>query len=89
LIKRPSGLPPVVIVVAAEPGRLSQRYGGKADAFADLEVGHAAQNILLQAVVRGLRAVPVASLDGSRAARTLALSPGQTVFYLIPVGFPA
>ena len=83
------GSAPVVIVVAAEPGGLSQRYGAKADAFTDLEVGHAAQNVLLQAVVHGLAAVPVASLDGARAARTLALPPGQTVVYLIPVGVAA
>jgi nitroreductase len=44
--------------------------------------------MLLQAVVRGLAAVPVGSLDGSRA-RTLALPPGQAVLYLIPVGFAA
>lgn len=83
------GTAPVVIVVAAEPGRLSQRYGPKADAFTDLEAGHAAQNILLQAVVHGLAAVPVGSLDGSRAAQTLALPAGQTVVYLIPIGFAA
>jgi len=83
------GAAPVVIVVAAEPGRLSERYGASADAFTDLEVGHATQNILLQAVVHGLAAVPVGSLDGSRSAGTLALPPGQTVVYLIPVGFAA
>lgn len=83
------GAAPVVIVVAAEPGRLSQRYGAKADAFTDFEAGHAAQNMLLQAVVHGLAAVPIGSLDGSRAARTLALPPGQTVVYLIPVGSAA
>ncbi len=83
------GSAPVVIVVAAEPGRLSQRYGDRADRYSDLEVGHVAQNMLLQAAVQGLGAVPVASLDGSRVARTLALPPGQTVGYLIPVGFPA
>src|SRR5262245_13576511 len=83
------GAAPVGMVVAAEPGRLSQRYGAKADAFTDLEVGHAAQNMLLQAAVHGFAAVPVASLDGSRAARTLALPPGQTVVYLIPVGIAA
>ena len=83
------GAAPVVIVVAAEPGRLSQRYGAKAEAFTDLEAGHAAQNMLLQAVVHGVVAVPVGSLDGSGAARTLALPPGQTVVYLIPVGFAA
>jgi nitroreductase len=78
-----------VIVVAAEPGRLSQRYGGRANAYTDLEVGHAAQNMLLQAVVLGLAAVPVAAVDGTGAARTLGLPPGRTVVYLIPVGFAA
>lgn len=80
---------PVVIVVAADPGRLSQRYGGKAEAYADIEVGHAAQNILLQAAVLRLSAVPVGAVDGIRTARMLALPPGQTVVYLIPVGFAA
>jgi len=83
------GAAPVVIVVAADPGRLSQRYGPRANAYTNIEVGHAAQNVLLQAVVLGLVAVPVAALDGTRAARTLALSAGQTVAYLIPVGFAA
>jgi nitroreductase len=45
--------------------------------------------MLLQAVVRGLAAVPVGSLDGSRVARTPGLPPGQEVVYLIPVGFAA
>jgi SagB-type dehydrogenase family enzyme len=83
------GAAPVVIVVAAEPGRLSQRYGARANAYTDHEVGHAAQNMLLQAVVLGLAAVPIAAVDGTRTARTLALPPGQTVLYLIPVGFAA
>jgi nitroreductase len=76
---------PVVIVVAAVPGRLSHRYGDKADEFVQIEVGHSSQNILLQAAALGL-AVPVGSLDPSRAADTLALPPDQTVLYLIPVG---
>ena len=83
------GAAPAVIVVAADPGRLSQRYGAKADAFTDLEAGHAAQNMLLQAVVHGLAAVPIASLDASRAAQALGLPSGQTVVYLIAVGFAA
>lgn len=87
--QEPAGAAPVVIVVAAEPGRLSRRYGAKAGEFTDPEAGHATQNILLQAVVRGIAAVPIGSLDGSRAAQTLALPPGQTVIYLIPVGFAA
>jgi len=80
------GTAPVVIVVAAVPGRLSHRYGDKSDPFVQIEVGHAAQNILLQAAALGLAAVPVGSLDPSRAANALALPSDQTVLYLIPVG---
>ena len=55
-------------------------------AFVQIEVGHAAQNIPLQAAALGLAAVPVGSLDPSHAADTLALPHEQTVLYLIPVG---
>jgi SagB-type dehydrogenase family enzyme len=80
------GAAPVVLVVAAVPSRLKHRYGAQAEAFVQIEVGHAAQNILLQAAALELAAVPVGSLDPSRAADTLALPPDQTVLYLIPVG---
>jgi SagB-type dehydrogenase family enzyme len=77
---------PAVVVVAAAPDRTRHKYGAQAEAFVQIEVGHAAQNILLQAAALGLAAVPVGSLDASRAADALALPPDQTVVYLIPVG---
>ncbi len=77
---------PVVIVVAAVPSRTSGKYGSQAEAFVQIEAGHAAQNILLQAAALGLAAVPVGSLNPSGVAATLALPPDQTVLYLIPVG---
>ncbi|APA88561.1 SagB/ThcOx family dehydrogenase [Paraburkholderia sprentiae WSM5005] len=80
---------PALLVVAAEPSRLSQRYGARANLYADLEVGHATQNMLLQAVALGLVAVTVGAVDGAPAARKLGLPHGQTVVYLIPVGFAA
>ena len=80
---------PALLVVAAEPSRLSARYGGRANLYADLEVGHATENMLLQAVSLGLVAVTVGAVEGAPAARKLALPNGQTVVYLIPVGFPA
>lgn len=80
------GAAPVVIVVAAVVERTRRKYGARAEAFAEREAGHAAENILLQATARGLAAVPVGSLDPSRAARALALPPGQAVLYFIPVG---
>jgi SagB-type dehydrogenase family enzyme len=83
------GAAPLVLVVAAEPDRLTHRYGDRAVAYAGLEAGHAAQNMLLQAVVLGLVAVPIAAVDGPRTARALTLPAGQTVTYLIPTGFAA
>lgn len=83
------GAAPLLIVVAADAGRLSQRYGARATMYSDLEAGHATQNMLLQATVLGLVAVPVGAVDGAPAAQALALPPGQRVVYLIPTGFPA
>ncbi|TDG07796.1 SagB/ThcOx family dehydrogenase [Paraburkholderia guartelaensis] len=82
------GAAPALIVVAADPGRLKQRYGGRAGVYSDLEAGHAAQNMLLQAVALGLVAVPVGAVDGPQAAHALGLPAGQSVVYVIPVGLP-
>ena len=82
----PVGAAPDIIVVAAAPGRTQRKYGTRAGAFVELEAGHAAQNILLEATAHGLAAVPVGSLDSPRAAAALALPADQTVLYLIPVG---
>lgn len=81
------GTAPATIVVAAAPGRTQARYGARAAAFLELEAGHAAQNILLEATAQGLGAVPVGSFDQDKAAAALALPAGQTVLCLIPVGW--
>ncbi|MEM5316292.1 SagB/ThcOx family dehydrogenase [Paraburkholderia sp. JHI869] len=83
------GTAPALIAVAADPGRLTQRYGARASVYSDIEAGHAAQNMLLQAVALGLVAVPVGAVDGPKAAHALGLPSGQSVVYLIPVGFAA
>ncbi len=84
--QEPVGAAPVIVVVAAVPGRTQARYGTRAAAFVQLEAGHAAQNILLEATARGLAAVPIGSFHQARAAAVLALPTGQAVLYLIPVG---
>ena len=79
---------PLVVVIAADPARTEQEYGAVADDLVNREAGHAAQNILLQATALGLAAVPVGGFDPAEVARLLALPPGQSVLYLIPVGVP-
>lgn len=79
---------PVVLVVAAAPARTRARYGARAAAFVELEAGHAAENVLLQATALGLGAVPIGALDSERVARAVPLPPGEVALYLIPVGHP-
>lgn len=79
---------PLVVVVVGVPARTAAEYGNLAADFVEREVGHATQNVLLQATVLDLAAVPVGGFDPDRVARLLALGPGHEVHYLVPVGRP-
>jgi len=80
---------PVVFVVAGVQARTEVEYGDLAPGFVEREVGHANQNMLLQATDLGLPAGQVGGLDPDEVARILALPPGHDVYYLVPVGRPA
>ena len=78
---------PVVFVLAAVYERTAAKYGeGRARRYAQLEAGHAAQNLLLQAVALGLGAVPIGAFDDRRVQAVLGLPADQEPLYLIPVG---
>ncbi|HET6954800.1 MAG TPA: SagB/ThcOx family dehydrogenase [Acidimicrobiales bacterium] len=81
------GQAPFVIAVVAVPSRTA-RYGDRARRYVDLEAGHAAQNVLLQAVAMNLVAVPIGAFDDDAVARVLALPDGHEPRYLLPVGHP-
>ena len=53
-----------------------------------MEAGHAAENLLLQAVALGLGAVPVGAFEDGEVRRLLELPEGRDPLYLIPVGRP-
>jgi SagB-type dehydrogenase family enzyme len=79
---------PLVVAVVAVPARTAARYGGRTGRFVDLEAGHTAQNVLLQAVALGLVAVPIGSFDDAAVADTLALPQSHEPRYLLAVGHP-
>jgi nitroreductase len=56
--------------------------------FVHMDVGHAAQNLLLQAEALGLAGVPVAALDPEELSRILALPEDEEPVYLVPIGRP-
>lgn len=80
---------PLTIVLCAVFERVSSRYGkARGERYVIFEVGHAAQNVLLQAVALGLGSVPVGAFRDEEVHRLLELPGDQPPLYLLPVGYP-
>ena len=78
-----------VIVFAAVVERIARKYGpARAPRYVFLEVGHAAQNVLLEATALGLGAVPVGAFHNVDVDRALSLPKDEEPVYLVPVGYP-
>lgn len=78
-----------VIVFAAAVKRTAYKYGpARAPRYVFLEVGHAAQNVLLQATALGLGAVPVGAFHDADVQRALSVPKDEEPVYLVPVGYP-
>ncbi len=87
--QRPVAEAPVVVVITGVNERTQAKYGAeRAPRYVLLEAGHAAQNVLLQAVALGLGAVPIGAFDDAEVQRVLGLPSDHRPLYLIPVGHP-
>jgi hypothetical protein len=53
-----------------------------------IEVGHAAENVLLEATALGLAAVPVAAFDDDALRGVLGVGAAETPLYILCVGRP-
>ncbi|MFH1996588.1 MAG: SagB/ThcOx family dehydrogenase [Candidatus Omnitrophota bacterium] len=81
------GQAPVAIVIGAVYERVTKRYGQRGVRYTDIEVGHAGQNISLQAVALGLSTVMIGAFDDSAVSKVLALPKDVQPLYVIPVGY--
>jgi SagB-type dehydrogenase family enzyme len=80
---------PAVFVVTAVYARTEQKYGAeRSPRYVHLEAGHAAQNLLLEAVALGLGAVPIGAFHDEQVQEALGLPPDHEPLYLIPAGHP-
>jgi SagB-type dehydrogenase family enzyme len=80
-------LAPAVMVVTAVYGRTAVKYGDeRGPRYVQMEAGHAAQNVLLQAVALGFGAVPIGAFHDERVQAALGLPEDHEPLYLIPVG---
>ncbi len=85
----PLATAPMIFVMTAIYQRTVRRYGDRAERYVTLEAGHAAENLLLQAVALGLGAVVVGAFNDEQVAAALRLPGDEQPLYLIPVGHPA
>ncbi len=80
---------PAVFVVSAVFARTTNRYGDRGKVrYVPMDVGHAAENLLLQAVALGLAGVPVGAFDDDGIRQVLALPAEEEPLYLLPIGHP-
>jgi SagB-type dehydrogenase family enzyme len=79
---------PVVMVLSSVAARTAPRFGAFTERLIDMEVGHVAQNVSLQAVALGLGTVVVAAIREAELAAALHLGEGERPIYLMPLGRP-
>lgn len=77
-----------ILVFAAVEERTKAKYGARGPGYVRTEVGHAAQNVLLQAVALGLGGTPVGAFDDEWSAQVLDLAADEKILYWVPVGKP-
>lgn len=76
----------VNIVICATYERVTRKYGQRGSRYVDMEAGHAAENLHLQAVALGLSSVCVGAFDDQAIKDLLVLPSACEPLYIIPVG---
>jgi len=74
------------IVIAAVYERTQIKYGPRGERYVHIEVGHAAQNICLQATALGLGLVTIGAFDDAAVAKIVGVSSDEAPLYVMPVG---
>lgn len=77
---------PAIVVFGAIEQRTTRKYGSRGIGYVHIEVGHAAQNLLLQAEALGLGAATVGAFDDGSVAKLIGMGREERPLYLIPVG---
>jgi SagB-type dehydrogenase family enzyme len=79
---------PVVFLIGAVPARTTGKYGERGIRYVHMEAGHAAQNILLQAVSLDLGGVAIGAFSDHDVGRLLKIDRDTIPLYIVPVGKP-
>lgn len=79
---------PLNVIICAVYERTAMRYGDRGERYVHMEVGHAGQNLYLQATALGLATVAVGAFHDERVREVLKLEKQYRPLYIMPIGTP-
>lgn len=74
------------LVFTAVPERTTAKYGERGIRYVHMEVGHAAQNVYLQAETLGLGVTVIGAFDDGKVHELVAALPDEEPLYIISIG---
>lgn len=77
---------PVSFVIVGVYGRTTAKYGERGKRYVQIEAGHAAQNLLLQATALGLGSCPIGAFHDEEVKEVVGLREAEEPLYVICVG---
>lgn len=77
---------PLTLVFSAVYERTTAKYGERGKRYVHMEVGHAAQNVYLQAVSLNLGTVVLGAFDDEMVKKIINMPEDEEPLYLIPIG---
>ena len=77
---------PIVLLFCAVYERVTRTYGQRGIQYVFMEIGHAAQNVCLQAVALGLGSVVIGAFRDEDIKRIAKLAEDEQAAYIVPVG---
>ncbi len=77
---------PAVVVFSAVIERTSVKYGTRSTRYVHIEIGHAAQNVFLQAAALNLGTVVVGAFYDDDVKKIVGMDAKESALYLMPVG---
>ncbi len=80
---------PVDIIICALYQRTTRHYGDRGERYVHIEVGHAGQNIYLEATALGLATVAIGAFHDEPVREVLRLDKQYKPLYIMPLGRPA
>ncbi|HEX75977.1 MAG TPA: SagB/ThcOx family dehydrogenase [Dehalococcoidia bacterium] len=76
----------IAFVLTAVYERTTSKYGDRGIRYVHMEVGHAAQNLCLQATAMGLGTVTIGAFHDEQVTKLINLPENEQPLYIIPAG---